>query len=879
MRHLLDQICLKMALTSRQNFSNSTLIIFAIAKSSLVFFALTIKKAIQNLSQFSQLDLPRTIILCGTVILSMAFRGPGPDKPKPTLAQKGLEYKMNCAQGFRQTDLDINNVRASLLTGGDFGWNGNEGSYIVPNLGPGEPEVSSLFAGAVWMGGLDPGGNLKIAAQQFGTAVGSSDYWPGPLTENGQTDATTCLNWDRFFSVTSAEIDLHLAQYNNAQDEGKPYNIDLIPDGVKEWPALGNDFFFDQFGFELPGAEQGTAPFWDENGDGRYTPQFGDYPIIAIRGCTTPQYADEMKFWIFNDAGNIHTESNGDALQMEIQAQSFAYATEDALNDMTFSRYKLINRAQESLNGTYFGIWIDADLGCSEDDYVGCDTIRDMMYVYNTDAVDGSSGSNCTGGVATYGDKIPYLGVDYFRGPLAPKVFGTNGELLDPEFGQLPDTLIELGMSSFVYFNRASPTTNPSQTDPKTATEYYNVLSGLFIDGSSMTVGGNGFGGTVETKFAFHGEPNDDDGWSMCTGNLPLEDRRTVQASGPFRLDPGQVNELIIGIPWVPDVEYPCPDMGRLFKADDLAQGLFDSCFEILNGPDAPDLSLAPVDQKIIAELTNDEFTSNNSQESYLELDFTIPPNVTREEDRFYIFEGYMVYQLLDENVTQKELDNPDKAKLAFQTDINNGVDDIFNWLTVSNPNAGPFDNPNVFNPVLQVAGGDEGIVTNFEITRDLFTNQPLLDQRTYYYMAIAYAYNEYLPFSLDSERGQETPFLEGRRNVKVYSVVAQDSENPVSTIDAINGQLDEIAVFPNVVSLSGNNNFVSIVNIPSASIVNIYSIDGKFIRQFDIDQSTTLEWDLKNNTGSPIASGMYLIHVEVKGAGIKTLKLINNGQ
>ncbi len=826
----------------------------------------------------------KTIIFCSTAFFLMAFTGP--DKPKKVHSEKGLAFKMDCAQATAQCNLDINNVRAGLLIGGDFGWNGNEASYIVPNLGQGEPEVSSLFAGAVWMGGVDPGGNLKVAAQQYGTAFGASDYWPGPITNNGQPDAVSCANWDRFFSVTSAEIDLHLAQYQKAQEEGTAYDIELIPQNIKEWPAVGNEFFFGEVGFNLPSANQGLAGFLDENADGIYNPQFGDYPIIQIRGCQSPQYPDEMKFWIFNDAGNIHTESNGDALQMEIQAQSFAYATDDALNDMTFSRYKLVNRAAESLNGTYFGIWLDADLGCSEDDYIGCDTIRDLMYVYNSDVVDGSSGSNCTNGVDTYSDKIPYLGVDYFRGPLAPKVFSSHGELIDPDFGQAPDTLVELGMSSFVYFNRASGTTNPSQTDPRTAQEYYNVLSGFFADGTPMTIGGSGIGGTVTTKFAFHDEPNqpsDQDGWSMCNANLPLADRRTVQASGPFRLNPGQVNELIIGIPWVPDVEYPCPDMGRLFKADDLAQGLFDRCFDILDGPDAPDLALMPLDQKVTGVLTNSEISSNNFQESYSEFDAVTPPNFTRDE-RTYKFEGYIVYQLLDENVTQDELDNPERARIAFQSDRDNEAVDIFNWLTVANPNAGPFDNPNVFNPVLQVEGENKGIVTSFEIEKDLFTNQALLDQTTYYYMTIAYAYNEYAPFNPVSERGQEIPYIEGRRNVQVYSVVAQDSENPVSTVDAINEQLDEIAVFPNVVSSEGNNNFtntVTIVNIPPASIVNIYSIDGTFIRQFDIEkdyqssQNTMLEWDLKNTTGSPIASGMYLINVEVKGAGIRTLKLV----
>ncbi len=41
-------------------------------------------------------------------------------------------------------------------------------------------------------------------------------------------------------------------------------------------------------------------------------------------------------------------------------------------------------------------------------------------YVYNQDELDGATGCTCTGGVNTYCDEVPILGVDYFRGPLKP---------------------------------------------------------------------------------------------------------------------------------------------------------------------------------------------------------------------------------------------------------------------------------------------------------------------------------------------------------------------------------------------------------------------------------------------------------------------------
>jgi hypothetical protein len=711
-----------------------------------------------------------TTILCFGLMTAFAFRNP--ESAKPAKKNTTVEYRMNCAQASRQTDLDINNVRARLLVGGDVWWDGNNGRYIVPNVEPGEVEVSSIFAGAVWLGGIDPGGNLKIAAQQFGTASGASDFWPGPLTEEGFVDDETCANWDNFFTVTGAEIDLHISRFLSSQEPGADaYTENDIPAGVKTWPGLGNQFFFEEFGFELPTAEQGLGAFFDENGDNLYNPLDGDYPIIEIRGCVEPQYPDEMKFWIYNDAGNIHTESNGDAIQMEVQVQAFAYSTNDELNNMTFSRYKLINRAVETIDSTFFAMWVDADLGCSEDDYIGTDTTRSLMYIYNTDAVDGSSGTNCTNGVETYGNSVPYLGVDYFRGPLAPKIFGPNGELINPGRGQEPDTLVEIGMTSFLYFNRASPTTDPAQIDPRTAQEYYNYLTGTWRTGAVVTEGGSGIGGSVPTKFVFPDEPNNTNGWSMCTAELPLEDRRTIQASGPFRLDPGQVNELIIGVPWVPNVTYPCPDMGRLFRADDIAQGLFNSCFDIVDGPDAPDANWVELDQKIIGVLSNEPSPiSNNGNLAYQELDPLAPTGLDPDSASF-VFEGYLVYQLSDLDVAIDELDNPDKARLVFQSDIANEASTIYNWNEVENVTQGPLDPPTVFVPELQVEGENTGVRTTFELTQDVFSGDPLINHTTYYFTAIAYAYNQYEPFSTVAQSGQATPYLEGRRNIRTYSV------------------------------------------------------------------------------------------------------------
>ncbi|RMF20505.1 MAG: hypothetical protein D6765_16810, partial [Bacteroidetes bacterium] len=592
-----------------------------------------------------------------------------------------------------QIDQDVNNVRARLTTGGDVWWDLNDGRYVVPKVEPGQTEVSSIFAGAVWLGGIDPGGNLKLAAMTYGHSSGRNDFWPGPLDpETGTTDKEVCDKWDRFFEVSGEEIEEHQRRWQQARQGGAPYTEDLIPLGVKGWPARGNPYFADVHGFELPNTQQGLAGFWDVDGDTRYDPLQGDFPIIEIRGCEEePQFPDEMIFWIYNDAGGIHGQTNADKIRMEVQVQAFGYATSDERNDMTFQRYKLINRAQEDIDSTFFAVWVDPDLGCFLDDYIGSDSTRSFGYVYNADALDGQPGTTCQLGVATYGDEIPVLGVDYFRGPLN-------------EFRE------EIGLSSFTYYNNGSFNNPPEPTtDPATPIEYYRYMTGRWKDGTPFTFGGDGYDplSTDFTNFAFPSPPNDPNGWSMCTEDLPEYDRRFIFASGPFVLQPGAVNELIVGIPWVPDFDYPCPDITRILFADDVAQALFDNCFPRFDGPDAPDVDWIELDREIIAVLTNDTLTSNNAFLQYHEVDLKAPAYhpLTGEPLEFpddsYFFEGYLVYQLAGPEVSRGDLDNPDKARLIQRFDIENGVKEIYNWKPIRNVGAG--SNEFLWVPELQV--------------------------------------------------------------------------------------------------------------------------------------------------------------------------------
>ena len=89
---------------------------------------------------------------------------------------------------------------------------------------------------------------------------------------------------------------------------------------------------------------------------------------------------------------------------------------------------------------------------------------------------------------------------------------------------------------------------------------------------------------------------------------------------------------------------------------------------------------------------------------------------------------------------------------------------------------------------------------------------------------------------------------------------------------------------------ISQFSNIVKITNLPPKADITIYSLDGKFIRQYNRDEAgipvlgdnrgieqtqitPALEWDLKNSAGIPVASGVYLIHISAEGLGERVIK------
>ena len=679
-----------------------------------------------------------------------------------------------CNPSTSQTDLDVNNVRTIIMAGGDMWWNLDDARYEIPKDG----NRHSMFAGALWIGGVDDGGQLKVAAMTYRQS--GNDFWPGPLNvSNASITADECNKWDQHFKLERSDVDEYVARFGIDQTYDPPQSI-------TEWPAH-------PFPDSPPGQDFYLAPFFDVNGNGVYEPFDGDYPDYNITGTNDDAklFGDQTLFWIFNDKGNIHTETEAEPLGLEIHAQAFGFAADNEVNDMTFYNYKIINRSTLPLNNTYFGQWVDPDLGYYLDDYVGCDVGLGLGYCYNGDAEDE--------GAAGYGFNPPAIGVDFFQGPLSDPDDGLDNDRdgvideIDTIINVLGDTMFvteQIIMSKFVYYNNDFTVTG----NPESGTDIYNYLRGIWKDNVPMTFGGDGHGGgtgstnqpcnfmfPVTSDAAFPGQE-----WTEVTaGNIPA-DRRFLQSAGPFTLEPGAVNTITTGVVWARAKSGGQTASIQLLKIYDReAQALFDNNFNILNGPDAPDLNIRELDKELIFTLSN-EGSSNNIDETYSEKD----PYITKPENLLnypnYEFQGYLVYQLKDATVSVTDLDDPDKSRLIFRSDIKDDVTGIVNQYL--DPILG------VYTPIEEVASVlsegvigsvDKGVEFSFRIADDKFAlgNTKLVNHKTYYFMSLAYGYNKAeensSPYDVNAEDydGRNQPYISGRRNIKVYSAIPHFTE------------------------------------------------------------------------------------------------------
>ena len=731
----------------------------------------------------------KKVVLSALSLFAVAGAAHAYTTPGKSAQQSLLKTTAGCKPSTASIDLDINNVRARVMTGGDMWRNTgtNTAAYEVPK----GSKKNSLFAGSCWIGGKDGTGVLKVAAQLFRTD--GNDYWPGPIDRATQniTEAS-CSEWDRFWKVNASVVS-GFRDIINSEGASSPALNDPQYDVIKQWPATGNIYAVGANGNSLPELlgsvdQYGYAPFVDANSDGKYNWKDGDYPrSFGVEGANPTQFI----WWVFNDVGNAKLTTKSQSIGIEVQTSAFAYTGTDFRNDATFFNYRLINRGTTTLDSCFIATWTDADLGNPFDDYIGCDTIRGLGVLYNATPTDAPFGEN------SYGSRVPMVGVDFFVGP--------RKDYIDPVTGAKKDSLLK--MASFSYFEGTNGA--PELRDPNSAASFYNYMTGSTYNGlrfsNDQSKGPNskGYGEGVVAPFVFYGDPGVSTEWSQCSCNSPLADRRFIHSSGPFRLEVGVMNDITIGVVWVDNVG-GCKG-GASFKkiraADDIAQDLFNTGFKGEYGPEAPLMTIREMDNKLICYLTNPS-NSNNFNERFGDPRYIDNPKYKQIASRaksqgfadsLYKFEGYRVFQLRKANssVYDENGNLTADAVQVFQCDVKNNVTQIVNYTKNLEVNS----QIDQYNASVKVNGANAGIVHSFVLTDDAFstgTTKSLVNYKTYYYKVIAYAYNNFAEFDpANGSTTQNNAYLEGNNGpntsvVTVYSAMPNPMNQNGDTISDV---------------------------------------------------------------------------------------------
>jgi hypothetical protein len=412
-----------------------------------------------------------------------------------------VQAQNNCTESTAQEYIQNSDMKILFRNGGDMFWDGQSNAkYQVP-YAYGQTPTNTIFAGATWMGAYDTGGNLYVAAQTYRS--NGNDYWAGPIdASSGTPTVHSCSTFDKIWKVREWAINQHVADYNDNGVIDGPTDLSIL-----EWPGRGNPQFATQMGFSLP-ANEDLAPFYDRNGDGNYQPLDGDYPVFEHGNGNA--IAEEILWSVFNDMGNLHTQTNGQALKVEVQQTAYLFSCENQplLNQTLFVKHKIINKSGRNYHDYYYGVWTDFDLGCGIDDYIGTSPSRNTIYAYNADNNDDLV---CTFGRG-YGVDPPVQSVTILNHPLAHSIFHIN---------------------------------SGPQGDPSSSIGYYRLLEGIFKNGTPLTFGGDGYDpsdpNAVATDYVFPDNPNDPSGWSMYSENLSGLDVRILGSVYKDTFDAGEI--------------------------------------------------------------------------------------------------------------------------------------------------------------------------------------------------------------------------------------------------------------------------------------------------------------------------------------------------
>jgi hypothetical protein len=820
-----------------------------------------------------------------------------------TIAQnkeKTNPLSVTSSTSIHYSKFNINNISTYIYNTGEADQSNTGDSGFQFPIGSRNTVVykSGLLWGALVNGKIFSGGS------SFLTGLA-----PGRIMDNGIADDPNSSNV-RVYKVrrdykTASLTKESLDEVKTIQEVFNQYEKDW-----NEWPA--------NYG----------APFEDKNFDGKYNPQ------IDIPGTNG---ADQTLWFVANDLDSTNTKKLYGSLPMgiEMHVTIWGYNQSGTSGNVLYKRYKIINKSKNNFKEMYFGIWSDPDLGGDAgDDLVGCDTLLNLGYVFNSDDSDPS-----------YGNIIPAMGFSLLQGPIV------NGAVTDKAYfnNKIINGKKNLSMTAFSWLYKYAP---PEYGDvvlgnPSGTIELYNYLQGKTRTGNPWSVPLE-FGGGY-TKFPASGD------YIRKTGfydgvQIPPTDRRMMLCTGPFNMAPGDTQEVVF-MELAAGADGVTKNLAAIELLKQSTLTLRNSYYETgqqVFSPTVPNVIITNLDGSVILNWGEDIAQINQIENS----------------NSFYKFEGYNVYQFpkADSKISD--------GKLIATFDVRNGITEIYSL---------DFDpSTQTLSQVIKASGRNTGVKRHFQVTQDYIKNKPLINWNEYYFGVSHYSYsfsnifsnfhessvniykafpkpvsttitsqykigdviiadriagttwrwfkgevidpyritnseyeitfrieNNALLFNIKNLTSGKTiftnlpepntmdefPIVEG-----VLPTFAISTTHPLTSQDVFRyktyalvtdqnfwiDEFDKINVFPNpyygrtINELFNNDRYVTFTYLPQRAIFRIFNLAGHLVRKFEKDSPERMfKWNLKNDNNITLASGLYIAHIELPDFGkVKILKL-----
>ncbi|MDA0336653.1 MAG: hypothetical protein O2782_15935 [bacterium] len=617
------------------------------------------------------------------------------------------------ARAFGQRSLmNINNMSLWFQRDGNSANNPANGNSGVTF--PKSTDQVIYQDGVIWGGIVNDGDpqTLRVGGQTY--AVGTV---PGAIISKGVAE-----NPDDP-SVRIYRIRRDYAQGDLRRDASELFNIGLQEVTEADLAALRAQY--EKNWREWP-ADKG-APFYDNDGDGVYTPAFDAAGNPVLDGSADEPgvaQASMVAWFVVNDldVGAATGLYGSKPIGLEVQITIWGYDRADELGDAIFKKYQVVYEGTANtpddavINDMYFAQWSDPDLGDYGDDFAGSDVDLSLGYVYN--------GQQDDSHYTAFNLAPPAAGYDFLQGPVVPVYLkDDNGDdAVDDDGNAILDTSAEaifnfgrrpgyknLPMTSYVYFAAGSAIGDPELGEYVGTEEWYNLLRGYQPqpDINSPVPYVNPLTGE-ETKFTLDGDPTRATGWNDGTP-LPAGDRRIVLNTGPFTMALGDTQEVVVALLGAVSTDR-LRSVAKLKFTDQFVQDAYNNFFQVASPPAAPNVNVVQLSNSIV-------------------LDWGWNRDAIEQTETVgsagFAFEGYNVYQLPTPE------SSVDQGILIGTFDLVNGITTI---LGISLD-----EDSGIILDVPQQIGIDVGVKRNLKLTADAVRGGPLVNGQEYYFAVTAY--------------------------------------------------------------------------------------------------------------------------------------------